>query len=106
MIIINVMASSCHGRIILCKMIPVNIHPKLVINIVIFITKVTSNVSVSYVNRFIIRPVGVVSKYDMGAYKTLDSISTNIRVAHLAPPWMIQLVLRMVVMQDTNNMIA
>lgn len=42
--------------------------------------------SISYVKRFSIRPIGVVSKYDIGAYKTRSSIAEKTLLEALDPP--------------------
>lgn len=47
---------------------------------------VWSTTSMSYENLFRTRPIGVVSKYDIGAFSTLDSIDKNTRRAARDPP--------------------
>jgi hypothetical protein len=55
-------------------------------NMPMFWVSTISMTSTSYVKRLRIRPMGVDSKYDRGAFKTLRSIELNAFSAALVPP--------------------
>ena len=57
-------------------------------------TSVTSNISVSYVNRLSSLPIGVVSKYTIGEWRTLWVMTEYNFLEHRIPPDTIQTVLK------------
>lgn len=79
-------AIAIHGKMVHMTETPATNHPVAIIKMDIASVKVRSTTSTSYVNRFSVRPSGVVSKYNMGARKTLSSIAEKTFFAHLAPP--------------------
>ena len=79
-------ANADQGKIETWIQIPATYHAILVMNMLMTWVSVTSLISVSYVNRVKIRPIGTVSKYDLGARRTLFSILKNtFRVARVPP---------------------
>ena len=57
-----------------------------IINVDIASVRLKSAISMSYVYRFRIRPIGVDSKYETGAFNVLATIAEKIFLAHRAPP--------------------
>jgi hypothetical protein len=74
------------GKIATCSTIPVINQPLEMNKIAIESDSVISRISTSYVSLLRMRPIGVVSKYDIGARITLFVISKNNLSAHLEPP--------------------
>jgi len=65
---------------------PEKYQPMLIMMRLMFCVKTVSITSMSYVNRFSNLPMGVASKYEIGASNTRDSIDAKIDRATRAPP--------------------
>mmetsp|Transcript_32959 Transcript_32959/g.75934 ORF Transcript_32959/g.75934 Transcript_32959/m.75934 type:complete len:106 (-) Transcript_32959:789-1106(-) len=104
--IVGTIAKAIQGSMVHITAMPAKNHPIAIISTDIDSVSVRSTTSVSYVNLLRIRPIGVVSKYDMGALKRPDSIAENTFLAQRAPPVTAHSDLKNVKIQDTRRRMA